>query len=197
MFYNIQVLRGLAALLVFLHHARLQYIEIGGSFTWLQSIADWGFVGVDVFFVISGFVMAYSVQGRTDNKALLWHFLKKRLLRVYLGYWPFFLIMVGVYAYFSPIRLNDFNLFASFFLLSTNMFELVLPISWSLSYEVYFYGLTALIFLVGRRWFLLGMVCMLVIVLYRTMCLPSVAQTGFGFVFSPFLIEFFLVFVAT
>ncbi|WP_207215862.1 acyltransferase family protein [Pseudolysobacter antarcticus] len=55
----IQLLRGVAALLVVLTHAR--YALLGtDSFPLAQQIFLPGAMGVDLFFIISGFIMCYS-----------------------------------------------------------------------------------------------------------------------------------------
>ncbi|EPC6795507.1 acyltransferase family protein, partial [Escherichia coli H30] len=55
---SIQILRGLAALMVVLYHFRtvLNYDNVRmGDYLFGK-----GFIGVDLFFVISGFIMAYT-----------------------------------------------------------------------------------------------------------------------------------------
>jgi peptidoglycan/LPS O-acetylase OafA/YrhL len=70
MIREIQALRGLAVLLVVFHH-------LGG---WIPS----GFVGVDVFFVISGYVVTRSVIRRAENEGGFgfWAFLRDRFVRL-------------------------------------------------------------------------------------------------------------------
>jgi len=57
MYFNVQILRALAAILVVLHHSLPHYLEMGGKSSLLGHIGQYGFVGVDIFFVISGFVI--------------------------------------------------------------------------------------------------------------------------------------------
>jgi peptidoglycan/LPS O-acetylase OafA/YrhL len=52
------------------------------SLTPFASIAKYGYLGVELFFLISGFVILYSTQNRTA-----WEFIKKRFLRLYPMYW--------------------------------------------------------------------------------------------------------------
>ncbi|RZU02591.1 acyltransferase family protein [Rivibacter subsaxonicus] len=81
---GLQYLRGIAALMVAAHHAR----------TLLPPLEHWdsvGAAGVDIFFVISGYVMAYSSQrvGRDlgERGWLARDFLLKRFIRVVPLYW--------------------------------------------------------------------------------------------------------------
>lgn len=75
---NINILRGLAALSVTLFH--LSY-TMNNTF-WLKSILSYGYLGVSVFFVISGFIIPYSMYKAnfTINQSLV--FLKKRIIRI-------------------------------------------------------------------------------------------------------------------
>ncbi|MBK9439999.1 MAG: acyltransferase family protein [Comamonadaceae bacterium] len=57
MILPIQYLRGVAALLVVLHHAREQLPGLGSLVQW-----TFGTSGVDLFFVISGFIMMVTAQ---------------------------------------------------------------------------------------------------------------------------------------
>ena len=79
-------LRGIAAAWVLLFHIGLQarYVDplIGQV---LSTVAGGGFLGVDFFFVLSGFVIALNYSGDaapTSVRSYL-HFLKKRLARIY------------------------------------------------------------------------------------------------------------------
>lgn len=189
--HNIQMLRAVAALLVVLHHALPHYEVMGGSFSPIKTLAHWGFAGVDIFFVISGFIMAYTTfpKARTRSNAAI--FIKHRLFRIYLGYWPFFLIMLLIWYTKDPDKLLTLDMVGSFFLTNTDMFHLVLPVSWSLTYELYFYLLFLLTFMVPVRQ------------LYKAIPLVTLLVTLFsGYTFlthtepapllySPFLLEFF------
>jgi peptidoglycan/LPS O-acetylase OafA/YrhL len=143
---SIQVLRAVAALAVLLHHADPHYAAMGGTLSFIHAASQWGFSGVDIFFVISGFIMGYTTfnKPRTSQSAKV--FLKHRFYRIYLGYWPFFFAMFFMLYLKDPQHLFQLNISGSFFLTETNMFKLVLPVSWSLSYELYFYLLFTLTF---------------------------------------------------
>ena len=74
-------LRGVAALLVVLHHSAPT-----DRFAWLSSLSQHGYLGVDVFFVLSGFVMAHvhhGLNGRWGEAGVLRGFLMQRAGRVY------------------------------------------------------------------------------------------------------------------
>ena len=80
----VQIFRALAAISVVFTHVPGSFIHAG--FNGIKEI--WYFqAGVDIFFVISGFVMQYMEDGRGINEAL--HFLKRRINRILPLYWFF------------------------------------------------------------------------------------------------------------
>jgi peptidoglycan/LPS O-acetylase OafA/YrhL len=89
MIREIQALRGLAVILVVFHH-------LGG---WVPS----GFVGVDVFFVISGYVVTRSVIRRSEGKNFrFWSFLGDRFVRLAPALVFLVLMVLGFQIYTSP-----------------------------------------------------------------------------------------------
>lgn len=148
---NLQVLRFVAAFWVVLHHARPPVIPadamaaLGG---WFVAVADAGFFGVDIFFVLSGAVMAESTRHLPAAGMTAWRFALVRFARIFAGWWPFFLLYVV--ALRRP--LDDKDLLSSFFLLPMPLQESLLPITWTLSYELYFYAALSLVLLLpGHR----------------------------------------------
>jgi len=188
---NIQMLRAAAAIAVVLHHAYPHYQAMGGDIQWIIIISQWGFMGVDIFFVISGFIMAYTTFGKARTVGNAKTFFKHRLFRIYLGYWPFFLLMLLAIFVTNPQKIESLDIFGSFFLTNADMFQLVLPVSWSLSYELYFYLLFLFTFIFSVRQLYrvipIFMVMILFLVLF-TFYDPSLPQSFF---YSPFLLEFF------
>lgn len=152
MFQNIQLLRAWAAVLVVLHHCHDHYLAMGGANRLLLAVMPYGFIGVDIFFIVSGFVMMHVIRGREASPAHVVDFLGRRFLRIYSWYWPCLVFTLGVIWWFHPQDLARLDLPGSFLLTRIGLDELVLPISWSLTYELYFYGLVALAWVAaGRR----------------------------------------------
>jgi len=188
--HNIQILRAIAAILVVMHHALPHYQAMGNPVSWLKFISDWGFVGVDIFFVISGFVMAYTTFDKPRGTQSAKVFIKHRFFRIYLGYWPFFLAMSMILALKHDLLSKD--MMGSLFLYNPDMFQIVLPVSWSLTYELYFYLLFIVTFFLTRkqlyRYLPLFIGVLLLVVLsseYKNYLPPS-------FFYSSFLLEFFI-----
>lgn len=141
MFNNIQMLRALAASLVLIHHAGAQYQAMGGTWGWFDRLANVGFAGVDVFFVISGFVAAHTTFDKTRTWFNAWHFARRRLLRIYLGYWPVLAISLALTYWFRPAALAKMDLLGSTLLSTIKLDRLAIYVTWSLTFELLFYAL--------------------------------------------------------
>ena len=85
---NVQVLRAAAAYLVVLYHARL-LTPVGEAVSF-----DFGNAGVDIFFLISGFIIAHV--SRSDDVGRPGAFLLKRVIRVVPLYWVLTLMLFAV-----------------------------------------------------------------------------------------------------
>ena len=83
---ELDYLRGLACAMVVFSH----YLERGARdgltglarYPWAESIAEWGYLGVQLFFMISGYVIFKSAQDRTAGS-----FIISRFWRLYPAYW--------------------------------------------------------------------------------------------------------------
>lgn len=106
-----------------------------------------GFAGVDVFFVISGAIMAETTRQLIPGSKTSLKFVLTRFLRIYSGWWPFFIIYLVASFLFRGVP-DEKNLLASFFLWPQKINHQLLPIVWTLCFELYFYSiLGALLFL--------------------------------------------------
>lgn len=146
----IQALRGIAALMVLFFHMHPHW-DLVPLLSYTGALTRWGFSGVDIFFALSGFVVYRSAQRSIPVRGI-WPFVKKRLLRIYLGYWPVLLLiaLTTVFVYqgsLPPLRKMVF----STLLLYPNIWDNWLPPAWSLTMEIYFYMWIALIALLPQR----------------------------------------------
>jgi len=185
MLKNIQVLRALAASMVAFHH-----ILMGRSGSLLTTLSEYGFVGVDLFFVISGLVISHSMKDKQRNLETAVGFLKRRFLRIYLGYWPFFVFTLLIRYIINPEDIPKLQIVHSFFLSSTDVFELVLPISWSLSYEIYFYLVYFISLLIPIKYTKHGFLMLTLTLIAVIIGFPIKRDTHLGFLLSPFVVEF-------
>jgi peptidoglycan/LPS O-acetylase OafA/YrhL len=149
MLFSIQFLRGIAALLVVLHHTAFKgQIYNTGTLDWLTI----GSSGVDLFFIISGFIMCYTTH---DKRISIMQFMFQRIKRIIPLYW-FFTLLAFIAYIFYPSMVNSSggttSVIDSFLLLPTESKYLVQN-GWTLSYEFYFYFIFSFIVLllpVGR-----------------------------------------------
>ena len=93
--YFIEVLRGIAPLLVVGYHAAGSLVNAYASFPMLGlDIFRNGNIGVDIFFMISGFIICYATQ-KVETRPLL-SFVIRRFFRIY----PLFLFCL-LFVWFS------------------------------------------------------------------------------------------------
>lgn len=160
----LQALRGIAALMVlFFHmHPHWDMVPVLGA---TSVVTRWGFSGVDIFFALSGFVVFRSAL-RTIPARGIRPFMQKRLLRIYLGYWPVLLLIAMVTLYVYGESLPDTRkLVFSTLLLYPNIWDNWLPPAWSLTMEIYFYLWIALIALLPQRLHLKAIGCTMAVLL--------------------------------
>lgn len=110
-------------------------------------------IGVDIFFIISGFIIYFVTEKKSEANART--FLIKRAFRIY----PVFIL-----ALFVAIGYTDTNLYSSDFLRSLFLFHLDYTASaptfklntaaaaWTLTYEIYFYLIFMLSFMISHRY---------------------------------------------
>ena len=153
---NLQVLRGVAALLVFALHAMLIEQKVGRGLV-LIGPAGWiGSVAVDLFFALSGFIMISITTGRFQNRPYAARFWLERFFRVYPTYWAVSLPLLVVYLV-KPGIVNasqggQVNLLASFMLWPQTILPL-LSVGWTLVHEMYFYLVfTVAVAVLPERW---------------------------------------------
>jgi len=158
---NLQIVRGLASLAVFLFHTRSLLHE---NFPVLERLAQFGDLGVPLFFVISGYVITASANATLRNNGHEAQFLKRRFLRIFPPFWfsivvivslPYFLeaisvLKTGRYTWPSP-RFQSLNLQEWLQILSLTKifanggtglyaeFENINIVYWTLAIEFQFY----------------------------------------------------------
>lgn len=191
MVLNNQMLRALAALLVVLFHLGGHYRDAGGIFTGLIEFSKWDLFGVDIFFIISGFVISYTVFPKQRNVQSAGTYFRHRLSRIYLGYWPFALLVLFVIPIHTPENLANVSLFKTLTLTSGHLEFLALPVAWSLSYELYFYVIFGLLFCFSNKVIKNVLMVFFAVILLRTLFIELDPFSNWAFWFSPYLLEFF------
>ncbi len=82
-------LRGLAVILVILHHSFDPMYGFGPVWDKIFSVLSLGWVGVDLFFVISGFLITGILINTRENKGYFVNFYTRRALRIFPLYYAF------------------------------------------------------------------------------------------------------------
>ncbi len=147
----VQILRAIAALAVAIGHAQ-GFIGIpmerqGQAFGW-GFLLPWG-AGVDLFFVISGFIMVYSSERLFGAPGGAKIFAWRRLSRIVPLYWcAMALLLLKTAALHKPMP--DFaSIVTSFFFIpwdtqATGIPRPIYDLGWTLNYEMFFYTVFAL-----------------------------------------------------
>jgi len=147
---GLTTLRFLAALHVILFHLKVEGIIAGGPW-WYQNFAGIGYIGVNFFFVLSGFILVYTYSPNNLGPGRFWW---ARFARVY----PAYIVSLAVTAPFFLFALRHLSLpffawserhftlatLATLFLLQAWIPQGALtwnPVCWSLSVEAFFYSL--------------------------------------------------------
>lgn len=158
----VQALRGVAALMVLFFHMKPHW-DLVPVLSWTGAVTRWGFSGVDIFFALSGFVV-YRSALRTIPARGIRPFIRKRLLRIYLGYWPVLLLMAAMTVLVYHESLPALRKMAfSTLLLYPNIWDNWLPPAWSLTMEIYFYLWIALIALLPQRHQVKAIACVMLL----------------------------------
>ena len=149
---SLQIVRALAAFMVVFHHSQATALMIS-KVDWPQMV--WGAAGVDVFFVISGFIMVYVSENR---RARPLRFMYDRVVRIMPNYWlaTGVAVALALTATFWPYPIKPSYVLNSAFLIpelrpgtTGDYSPLVFP-GWSLRFEFYFYAIFSLALLLHR-----------------------------------------------
>ena len=157
----LQAVRGVACLAVVVHHVGL---------------FSPGWAGVDLFFVLSGFVITWTQGKHVGRPAALLPYWGRRLWRIYPPYWIYWLATA------IALRLANDVPFGNSSGLQRCINQLMLwpwkwgyhylPVAWSLSYEVLFYLMFGMFVVAPKRWFIPLLATWTAVVAVKTLWLP-------------------------
>lgn len=191
---SIQVLRGVAALSVVAFHGFTLEQKYAGGDALLPRLFQLGELGVDLFFVISGFVMATVTRGRFARKTETLRFLFGRLSRIYPTYWCYLLLTVAVFM-LKPEWVNasqplHASFISSFFLLPDNYLPMLM-VAWSLVHEVWFYVVFAMLLQLKERYLFPALLLWGGVVIgANVFWVPAQYMGAKGIMHHPFSLEF-------
>lgn len=192
MLRNVQALRALAAISVVIGH--LGALGSRPQTSFVQPYRGIYFVvGVDMFFVISGFIMIYITRGDTHPG----RFILARVARIYPLWWAVLVAAVPatLLALIGWQQDQAGYLIRSFFLLPSidGQGDLAMPavnLGWTLIYEMFFYLVFAAALATGRRLLVTKVTAVLVLGYALHLALPASAFKAF--LGTPVYFEFVL-----
>src|SRR5262249_29087974 len=153
--------------MVIAFHSTLYARPEGPPWTWLLSISQRMWLGVPIFFVISGYCITATADSSRRKNRGWWDYTKRRIRRIFLPYWiafaAFAVVVTAVdtiiphlfsddrHEIIQPIWLSPRQWLTNLSLTESWMGQLAghvryfLGHAWSLCYEEQFYALTGLI----------------------------------------------------
>ncbi len=186
MILSVQYLRAFASILVLLHHAAWKGEQYSTNpMGWFHI----GTAGVDLFFIISGYIMSYMTYNKNINFV---DFIKARIVRIIPLYWTLTTIALIIYLFF-PGKINSSGgtteIFSSYFLIFTKN-KYLIQNGWTLSYEFYFYILFSLGFIFSGKYRFLVPVSIIFILIISGRIYNISDDSIYSFFSNPYLLEF-------
>ena len=197
---SLQVLRGVAAVLVVVVHSEVSVTiqwpsQLAKPPVWLfssENLIGLGAAGVDIFFLISGFIMVYVSPPYRSNQKPSSDFLIRRLIRIYPMYalTTIGTILVGIVHFYrhpelGPHPFSTERIIASFSFVPTfsenGLVQPILTQGWTLFYEMFFYACFAVVLKFSKRHLLVPLVAIFgaVLILARVSGMKNSALSGF------------------
>lgn len=187
---SIQYLRAAAALMVVFFHAD----GMAQEYFHFQRL-PFGAAGVDIFFVISGFIMWITTASERTTPA---SFAVNRIIRIVPLYWAMTLLLYGGWLIFrdpatvpSLWNLIRSLLFIPFVSPRTGEIQPLLIAGWTLNFEMFFYAVFALALLIARRHRAVFVCTVLSALIVSTLFVPPSGPVALTYT-SPLLIEFMI-----
>ncbi|MDR6310407.1 acyltransferase family protein [Pacificitalea manganoxidans] len=135
---SLEIGRGIAAIAVVAHHAELSSnaFTSGSTRHWFS----FGALGVDFFFVLSGFIIFYVHGSDTRSFSMARRYLGRRLKRIFVPYLPVSAALIVAYLLLPGLSEGnrDWGLLTSLTLLPSDK-PPALSVAWTLTFELVFY----------------------------------------------------------
>ncbi len=190
--FSVQYLRGVAALMVVVLHVAPRLERMG----WHDLRVDWLSAGVDIFFVISGFIMWVTTAGKPTRPG---QFMARRAQRIIPLYYIFTAIWVAMMLVLPRLvpsgKFDAPHALASFLFVPwphpvDGHLKPALPQGWTLDYEMFFYLIFALILFLPPKARLWGIGGTLMMIVVFGASIPVNGNPLLRFYTSPIILEF-------
>ncbi|MFZ2724870.1 MAG: acyltransferase [Methylococcaceae bacterium] len=194
-FDSLQCFRGLAAFGVVIHHSvNVTDVFVQNVPNPLNILFNLGFLGVDFFFVLSGFIILNSHFDDPKTIQSLKIYGIKRFLRIFPPYWPISITMIIAYMLLPNLSQGtraEFSLLSSFLLLPTSASP-ALSVAWTLVHEVMFY-MIFMIFFISSRLFIISVSTWILVIITTAFFADNISLSPIiAHIIKPINIEFIL-----
>jgi len=191
---SIQALRAIAALLVLIGHASTTLIAEHKAASFPAFAV--GPFGVDLFFVISGFVMVYSSERLFGQPGASRKFFTRRLARIVPLYWA----TTSIFIWFVVPYASTKAVLGSFFFAPHVPYEApLLFVGWTLIFEMFFYTIFAVALFAKGRFAVVAAASVFLVLFVLLGPAPNAPSVGFfappashsfAYLADPIIIEF-------
>ena len=189
MIRNIQLLRAVAAIMVCICHSTGQWGKVNPFL--MKYGVSLGFTGVDLFFVISGFVITSVALRGLESEPVIPAVKKysfNRVARIFPIYW-IVLVVASVLSLLTTGSPTEGSKVTFLELVTLTGTSPALAVAWTLRYEVLFYAIIALTMFLGRDRFLRTVIA--VFALYGAGAVGySALNAGKSFMWNPIVLDF-------
>jgi peptidoglycan/LPS O-acetylase OafA/YrhL len=193
--FALQLLRAVAATGVVISHVRYDFLHHLSLTEQLPGFLDLGNAGVDLFFVISGFVMVYSSESLFGRDRAAVTFLMRRIARIVPLYWLMTVIMV-VYVAARGFAVSDATpmlVAVSFFFIPyarpSGEISPIFGVGWTLNFEMLFYATFALALAARREVTVARVTALLALLILGSMLWPGLPMP-LSYWSDPIVLEF-------
>ncbi|MBJ2152695.1 acyltransferase [Paracoccus sp. IB05] len=192
---RVQLLRGIAAIVVTFGHAQGWGVKIDSEFSRLNF--EFG-IGVDIFFLISGFIMIFTSQHLFGSAGSCVQFLKRRIVRIAPLYWIFTLLMITA-LFFTPSQVSAsgvtiWEAIRSFLFIpyqaADNDIQPIFQLGWTLNYEFFFYVVFACFLFLPQNLAVVSLSATMVFFVLIGMSLDLSFSAPLTFWTNPIILEF-------
>jgi peptidoglycan/LPS O-acetylase OafA/YrhL len=206
---SLQSLRAFAALAVVAHHA-MRAVTVNANpalhlpdplLLTSPAFIELGAFGVDLFFILSGFLMVYIAAPYVEKRKSVGDFVLQRAIRI----WPMYAIATALYLGLNiaarlaqgrelPFDASALRLLSFLFVPSFNAsgyLQPILGVGWTLNYEICFYLVFAAALAIGRKTLVSALALILSAAFLLGSALPA-DGAAHAFLGNPILFEFLL-----
>ena len=141
----VEASRGFAATAVVVYHV-VRHFNQNQSLPVLEHVFQFGHAGVDLFFVLSGFIILFVHMDDIGKPTRIWRYVERRLTRILPAYWVAVTLTGGLaFAGGHSISMGDI----AWAIAPVPTFsEPILGVAWRLQYELVFYAMFAVLILI-------------------------------------------------